>query len=350
MSEKDSPFKAYLKRHRDQIDQAILACVPELGPGAAEGSEVPRDVVTYLRQPYARFVFSGGKRTRPALALLGAEAVGAPFERALPVAAAVELFQTCALIHDDIADEGEMRRGQPCVHVSEGVGIALNVGDAALVSAFSSLLDAPGYDNATKLALLRELVSMERVTLQGQALDLGWARDGRWDVTVEDYLDMASRKTAHYSAASPLAMGAIAGGGTGEQVGALRTFGEVAGLAFQVADDLLNLVGDQAAQGKDFRSDVTEGKRTLVVVRALASLDADGRAELVDLLSSHATDPARLGRAVELMEGSGAVDYARDYALRLVSEAKSGLEKAPVDAAAKATLLSMADFFVERSS
>ena len=106
-------------------------------------------------------------------------------------------------------------------------------------------------------------------TVEGQALDLGWARDGRYDITPEDYLTMAIHKTAHYSGAVPLAVGAIVGGADDEIVEALRSYGLDTGLAFQIQDDLLNLVGTDEAKKKDFRSDITEGKRTLVVVHAL---------------------------------------------------------------------------------
>ncbi|MDD6358812.1 MAG: polyprenyl synthetase family protein, partial [Parafannyhessea umbonata] len=184
--------------------------------------------------------------------------------------------------------------------------------------------------------------------LEGQALDLGWARDGRWDISVDDYLCMASHKTAYYSAAVPLATGAICAGASDAQVDALRAFGMKAGLAFQLQDDLLNLVGDAAAQGKDFRSDVTEGKRTLVAVWALAHLPKGPAAELSQILSSHATDEARLARAVELMAQSGAIVHARAFARDLVEEAKSHLSSADFLPEAHKVLLAMADFFVER--
>ena len=112
----------------------------------------------------------------------------------------------------------------------------------------------------------------------------------------------------------------------------------------------MNLVGDEAAQGKDFRSDITEGKRTLVAVKALASLDPTARVELLGILSAHETDPDALGRAVELFRMSGAIDYVREYALMLVERAKGRLEGADLDPHAVGILCSMADFFVDRSS
>ena len=151
-----------------------------------------------------------------------------------------------------------------------------------------------------------------------------------------------------YSSTVPLATGAICAGASDAQVGALRAFGMKAGLAFQLQDDLLNLVGDPARQGKDFRSDVTEGKRTLLAVWALTHLAEGPAAELRRILSSNTTDEAQLARAVELMDESGAIDHTRAYARRLADEAKSHLASADFLPEAGRTLLSMADFFVER--
>lgn len=347
-------FAAFLARVRPQIDDYLAshAAAPMAhaeGASAPDGPGVSRDLGTYLYQPLAEFTSRGGKRTRPALAVLGAEAVGAAGEEALPAAAAVELFQSAALVHDDIADEGELRRGKPCLHRTEGVGIATNVGDLGIVQTFGLLLDGGDLVTAVRMRLLDELLRMERWTLEGQALDLGWARDGRWDVTVADYLAMATRKTAYYSAAVPLAMGAISGGGTDAQVEALRAFGMDAGLAFQLQDDLLNLVGDASRQGKDFRSDITEGKRTMAVCFALEHLGMSEREELVAVLSGHVADADTMGHAVDLMEGCGALAAVRAKARDLAASAKGRLAGVELAGNTRELLESMADFFVERA-
>ena len=160
---------------------------------------------------------------------------------------------------------------------------------------------------------------------------------------------MVRSKTAHYTAASPLAVGAVAAGATPEAVEGLRQVGISAGIAFQLQDDLLNLVGDAEAQGKDFRSDITEGKRTLLVVWALAHLGDLQRDELLHILGRETTDAVALARAVELIDASGAVDYVRGYARELVADAKAHLVGARLEETPRDVLLSMADFFVERA-
>ena len=338
-------FAAYLKQRRPQVEDFLARFTPRPEDGTVH---VAGDLARYLYEPLARFNLSGGKRTRPILCLLGAQAVGVDPICALSTAAAVEYFQSAALIHDDIADKSELRRGEPCLHITEGVGLAINAGDLALVQVYAGLLADQSLENDTCLRILCELAYMQQRTLEGQALDLGWVRDKRWDVSVEDYLYMAQHKTAYYSAATPLACGAICAGGDDAQIEALFSFGLDAGLAFQLQDDLLNLVGDPAEQGKDFRSDITEGKRTLLAVWALEHLEGAKRAELQELLSSGTTDSAELARAVELIEQAGAVEHVRSYAHELANKAKAQLDAVELDADAREVLDSMADFFVER--
>ncbi|MDI9589523.1 MAG: polyprenyl synthetase family protein [Acidobacteriota bacterium] len=338
-------FVAYLAEKRPVIE-AYLA---EHAPRPLADEMAYADLERYAYAPFRRFTASGGKRTRPTLALLGCEAVGADADRALSSAVAIEDFQSAALIHDDIADKGELRRGEPCTYLTEGVGVAINIGDLGIVRTFAGVLGDDALDDATKLRVLDELAQMEQRTVEGQALDLGWVRDGRWDVSTADYLCMASHKTAFYSASSPLSIGAICGGGSDGQVEALGSFGIDAGLAFQLQDDLLNLVGDAEAQGKDFRTDITEGKRTMVVTWSLEHLEGREHDELVSILSAHATDQGQIAHAVDLMQSCGAIDAVRGYAHSLARHAKEELAGMDFEDRAAAVLDSMADFFVERT-
>ena len=368
------------------VEQNVAKSAAAVPAEPAACNSVVADLNTYLYQPLRGFSATGGKRVRPALVLLATQAVHGDVEAALPVACAIEDFQSAALIHDDIADKSELRRGEPCLYRRLGTGLAINVGDAALVHTIGRICHGNAYDETTRLRLIDALISMQEHTLEGQALDLGWTQENRWDITPDEYIFMATSKTAYYSAAYPLLCGAIVGGGTAEQRSALEAFGLKAGLAFQLQDDLLNLVGDAKTQGKDFRSDITEGKRTLLVVKAIEVLlanaesnakdSAEGNAgcnakdsagssnaksstpdaaaaktsykKLISLLSSKTNDPILLEEAVELIVSTGAVDDVQAYAQTLIAEAKGCLEEAPFDAEARDTLLSMADFFVNR--
>lgn len=331
-------FSEFLARHLDEINEYLSACF--------DGKTDNADIERYLYAPLKGFSDNAGKRHRPLICMLACQAVGGEFGDAVSAAAAIEHFQSAALIHDDIADNGQLRRGKPCLHISEGDGLAINCGDLALTMVTATVLQDDRFDDATKVRLLHELTDMTVRTIEGQALDLGWVRDARFDISVDDYLGMATHKTAYYSGATPLACGAIIGGGTEEQVEALRSFGLNTGLAFQIQDDLLNLVGKKEAANKDFRSDITEGKRTLVAVHALRN--SPHHDELVEILSSGTTEPERLARAVEIFEEAGSIEYAHEYSFELTRTAKETLAGIELDEHCRELFLAMADFFVER--
>lgn len=336
-----SLFEEYLSLFADRIGDAINAYIPR-------GSHPDMD--RYLYDPLMKYSANGGKRHRPLICIAACRAVGGDHLRALSAAAAIEHFHTAALIHDDIADEAELRRGEPCMHLTEGEGLAINSGDLALSIVNGIVMRDPLLDDSMKVRVAIELVAMAQHTVEGQALDIGWARDGRYDLSPEDYLAMATHKTAHYSGAVPLAVGAMVGGANEEVVEGLRSFGLDTGLAFQIQDDLLNLVGTEEATRKDFRGDITEGKRTLVVVHALEHAQGNAHDELIDILSSKETDPESLERAVQIMREAGSIDFARSYAIKLAHDHQHDVEAVLPATPMRKLLVSMGDFFVSRLS
>ena len=334
-------FEEYLDRYANPVGDILNSYIPK-------GSHPDMD--RYLYSPLLKFSRNGGKRHRPLICFAACMAVGGDPQRAISSAAAIEHFHTAALIHDDIADEAELRRGEPCLYMTEGMGLAINMGDLGLQLVNGTVVKDPLLEDSVKVRVLTELIDMTRRTIEGQALDIGWARDGRYDIAPEDYLIMATCKTAHYSGAVPLAIGAIVGGGTETQIEGLRNYGLDTGLAFQIQDDLLNLIGKTESTKKGFRDDITEGKRTLVVVHALSHLDGVKRGRLVELLSSHTKVEADLNEAVQIMEEAGSIDYARNYAENLTSIAKNRLIDMIAPSPSRDMLISMADWFVSRLS
>ena len=332
-------FQEYLDQYAGVIGDLVNRYIPH--------GDHP-DMDRYLYGPLMKYSKNGGKRHRPLIALAGCLVVGGDMNKAISSAAAIEHFHTAALIHDDIADEAELRRGEPCLHLSEGLGLALNMGDLGLSLVNGTVINDPALDNAVKVRVVTELIEMTRRTIEGQAMDIGWARDARYDITPEDYLIMATHKTAHYSGAVPLAIGAIVGGGTEAQIEGLRNFGLDTGLAFQIQDDLLNLIGEEESTKKDFRSDITEGKRTLIVVHALHHGTEQQSARLVEILSNKEKNPDVLAEAVEIMQETGSIEYARNYAQNLTSISKNRLLGVVDPSPARDLLVSMADWFVNR--
>ena len=332
-------FQEYLDQYAETIGELVSRYIPQ--------GDHP-DMNRYLYDPLTAYSENGGKRHRPLIALAGCLVVGGDLNKAISAAAAIEHFHTAALIHDDIADDAELRRGKPCLHLSEGLGLALNMGDLGLSLVNGTVINDSELDDTTKVRVVSELIEMTRRTIEGQAMDIGWARDARYDITPDDYLIMATHKTAHYSGAVPLAIGAICGGGTEAQIEGLRNFGLDTGLAFQIQDDLLNLIGAEEATKKDFRSDITEGKRTLVVVHALHHGSSAQRERLIEILSNKEKDPAVLAEAVTIMQETGSIEFARNYARNLTSISKNRLLGVVEQSPARDLLISMADWFVNR--
>ncbi len=330
-------FEDYLTAYAEPIGEVINSFIPQ-------GTHPDMD--RYLYAPLQTYSKNAGKRHRPLICFAAARAVGGDVNRATSAAAAIEHFHTAALIHDDIADDALLRRGVTCMHLSEGLGLAINTGDLALSLVNGTVMNDPTLEDAVKVRVVTELINMTQRTIEGQALDIGWARDARYDITPDDYLVMATHKTAHYSGAVPLAVGAICGGGTDAEVEALRSYGLATGLAFQIQAGLLNLIGSEESTKKDFRNDITEGKRTLMVVHALQY--SAKRERLIEILSSKEKDQVVLAEAVDIMEESGSIAYARDFAAQLSADAKARLVEGVAPSPWRDLLVSMADWFVSR--
>ena len=323
---------------RERYDALMLYAVT---PSARE------DVNRYLTYPLSQYFRAGGKRLRPLFCEVGCALVGGDVHRVESVARAIECFHTAALIHDDIEDGALTRRGMPAFHVSEGTPVALNAGDYGLTLVFRQVLRDGGLTGPEKVRVLDELTEMTATTIEGQAMDLGWARDGRTDASPEDVLYMYEAKTAVYSCAVPLALGAYLGGGSAAQVEALRNIGVDVGVAYQITDDLLNLEGNETALGKECLTDLREGKYTVIVAYALAH--AEDPAHLRGLLEAahHAADAAYAAR--DALRKTGAFTYAHDLieAYRARAQARLEAEFAPSDA--RALLSALIDRMVNRS-
>ncbi|MBN1458758.1 MAG: polyprenyl synthetase family protein [Armatimonadetes bacterium] len=337
---RDDLFVDYLVSASAPIDEYLHRCLTTVPAGS------PRD--RYLYGILDEFISRGGKRTRPAMALLACEAVGGDPLKALSSGCAIEFFHAAALIHDDIMDASLLRRGQKCAHIIHGVPLAINAGDYALGLVCTIVVRDSLLDDATKLAVLDVIGEMSERTVEGQALDVGWVRDDVYDLTPDDYLDMALGKTGFYSGIAPLKVGAIVGGGPDEERRALEDFGKSVSIAFQIQDDLLNITGDEQTMGKDYLTDVIESKRTLMVVHCLTVAEPADRERLVALLRlKHDKTLDQAAEIVELLKQYGSLDYARSMARDLITEGRSHLSAVP-ESPARDILASMAKYFLDR--
>jgi geranylgeranyl diphosphate synthase type I len=285
-----------------------------------------------------RYLFdAGGKRLRPATLMLSAEAVGSGSANLIPAATSVELVHNFTLIHDDIMDQDNLRRGMPAVHVKWGLSGAILAGDTLYSKSFHILSQT----NASAERMLECMTLMSIVCTEiceGQWMDISFEK--RSDVSETEYMEMVEKKTAVLYAASGK-MGAILGGGTPEEADALWEFGRLTGIGFQIFDDVLDLITPEDVLGKIRGSDLMEGKRTLIAIHARDNnivLDVFGKGD---------ASKEEIDEALKILEDSGSIAYAQTTAERYVAEGKAKLDILP-NSEAKEILLALADYMIER--
>jgi geranylgeranyl diphosphate synthase type II len=226
------------------------------------------------------------KGLRPTLAIATCRALGHSAASVMPTAAVLELFHNAFLVHDDVEDESEMRRGGAALHQQHGVPIAVNVGDAMLCLALEPLLgNVQVVGLGPALMILQAVAEMTRRTVEGQSIELDWVKRGTWDLADRDYVTMVVAKTGWYSFMTPMRVAAIVAALDDERTAALVEFARVLSVAFQIQDDLLNLRGEVQAYGKEIGGDLWEGKRTLILLHMLRSATASERAAALEILS-----------------------------------------------------------------
>lgn len=278
----------------------------------------------HLYEPVRTFAMGPRKSLRPALCIAACEAFGGSMDEALPSAVAVELLHAGFLIHDDIEDGSEKRRGRLTLHVERGIPIALNAGDALAVIALRPLLENVGrLGSRVARAVLAEFqLAMER-TVEGQAVELGWREDNAVDLTPGDYLDMILQKTCAYTTILPMRVGALIGSLGAADLDAIARFGFALGAAFQIRDDVLDLVSADGVYAKDVLGDIREGKRTLALIHLLQSASPPDRAAVVAFLGLAASErgPEEARRIRALMDRYGSIAYASEYASEMANSA-----------------------------
>ncbi len=284
---------------------------------------VDREPRRYLYDLVSDYPRRGGKMMRPSLCIATARLFGAPIEHALGTAVAIELLHNALLIHDDIEDGSEERRGRPTLHQLHGVPLALNAGDMLTLTALRPLIDnRASIGQALALRLIEETERMARECAEGQSVELGWRHDNAIEISDADYLEMVLKKTCWLATIFPLRAGALIGSRGAADLDAFIRFGFFLGAAFQIQDDLLNLVADHS-YGKERDGDLWEGKRTLMLIRALQESTPEERERLRAALrasrSERSTEDVNWMRA--LIDKYHGVEHARQFAQELVGAA-----------------------------
>ncbi|WP_374108059.1 polyprenyl synthetase family protein [Saccharopolyspora sp. 6V] len=343
----------------EHLESRLAECTELDGGFAAAAREV------------SRFVLGGGKRIRPTFAwwgwrAAGGAAEGPAAEAMLRAASALELIQACALVHDDLIDESDTRRGRPTVHrefahahhrerwaggaAQFGMSAAVLLGDLALAWA-DDMLHCAGLQPEQLARGLRPWRAMRTEMLAGQYLDV--FSQVRGDETPEAALRVAELKSASYTVARPLQLGAEIAGADAAVLAALESFGHHIGVAFQLRDDLLGVFGDPAVTGKPAGDDLREGKRTLLIAEALRVAgergDEERAAELRAVLGDPDVSPERIDSAREVLVRLGAQQAVEDRIAQLTAAAHRTLHEADLAEPAKTRLAELAEAVTDRT-
>ena len=328
-----------LTAHLPALEDALRAAVGEERGDLAAAARY----VMGWEDEHGRPASAGGKRIRPALCLLAAEALGGSVAAAMPGAVAVELTHNFSLVHDEIQDRDAERHHRPTIWRLTGEAQAINVGDFLFTRALRALsrADAPA---ERRVAALEALLAAIEDMIGGQWADLAF--EPRGDVSVTEYLAMVEGKTGALIGA-PLQIGAILAGAPLERCDGIRDWGRGVGLAFQARDDVLGIWGDPALTGKSNRNDLARRKKTLPVIAALADARTRDAVERLHARDEPAAD--EIAAVADQLEAAGVRERAEEYARRYVMEADALLDALSLRDDERALFAAVARYLVERA-
>jgi len=304
-----------------------------------------------VAEPIWEFLDRGGKRWRPSLFLLICEALGKNPEDFVEFAIIPEVIHNGTLMIDDIEDASEFRRGKPCTYRIYGLDIAINAGNAMYYLPLLPLIENREKISKEKLCRIYEIYVQEMISLSlGQAMDIAWHR-GLADadaIDEKDYLQMCAYKTGTL-ARMAAKMAAVLADANEELVEKLERFAESIGIGFQMQDDILDLTSIEFTEKKGGRGqDITEGKRTLIVIHTLTVADAKDKERLIKILKMHTSDQKLRDEAITIMQKYGSIEYVKQFARKLVEESWREVERLLPASDAKEKLNAFAKFLIER--
>ena len=295
-----------------------------------------------LYEPGAYILNSGGKRLRPLLVLLSAKAVGGSFKNAYNAAASVEMLHNFTLVHDDIMDNADKRRGRLTLHKKYDHNTAILTGDSLLSVAYEYLLkDCNGSAKELISSFTHGLIEV----CEGQSMDTDF--ESRKNVSLSEYITMIKKKTAAM-AEMCCRIGALLGGGSKDQVTALGNYGLNLGIAFQIQDDLLDISADEKKFGKTIGGDLVEGKKTFLFLEALEKSIGEDRRRLLKVIERKGIRSNQIIFYKQLYEKLGVLDDARNEIRHYTNKALKSLKL--LDKEKRKIFIWLADSLINRTS
>jgi geranylgeranyl diphosphate synthase, type I len=298
----------------------------------------------------SHYISSGGKRLRPYIVLKVSELFGGTSRKAMPAAAAVELIHNFSLVHDDIMDNDEVRHNVPTVHASYGVPLAILAGDILFSKAFQMMAVGGLREGITEKSISEMVSRLSTACInvcEGQAIDMQMASNASQSYSQTEYIHMIEKKTASLFELS-CSLGVLSADNRKiEDLDRLSVFGKNIGIAFQLIDDLIGIVGDPQITGKAVGNDIREGKKTFPMVVVLEKAELNERNKLLKLFGSRRTTDVELREATRIISNLGIEGEIRSLAESYVRQALESLEAYP-DSNQKNALQTSADFIIQR--
>jgi len=305
-----------------------------------------------IAEPIWDMLDRGGKRWRPALFLIICEALGKTSDYCLDFSIIPEVVHNGTLIIDDIEDSSMVRRGKPCTYRIFGMDIAVNVGNAMYYLPLLPLMEQKADIPIERLRDIYEIYVQEMINLSvGQAMDIAWHKGlaNADSVKEEDYLQMCAYKTGTL-ARMAAKIAAVLSGAEKQLVEKLGVFAESIGVAFQMQDDILDLTGAEFAKKKGgLGQDITEGKRTLMVIRTLKVAESKERKRLIEILGMHTSEQKFRDEAIAIMQKYNAFEYVRKKADSMVADSWKEVDRLLKQSAGKEKLKAFAEFLIKRN-
>jgi len=304
-----------------------------------------------IAEPIWEFLDRGGKRWRPSLFLLILEALGKDPGDLVDFAIIPEVIHNGTIMIDDIEDASELRRGKPCTYKIYGLDIAINAGNAMYYLPLLPLIENREKVSTEKLCKVYEIYVKEMINLSlGQAMDIAWHRGiaNADEIDEKDYLQMCAYKTGTLARVAA-EIAAVLADANDELIEKLGHFAESIGVAFQMQDDILDLTSTNFAEKKGGRGqDITEGKRSLIVIYTLKVADIKDRERLIRILKMHTSDQKLRDEAIAIMQKYDSIEYVKQFARKMVEESWREVEKLLPASEAKEKLKTFAKFLIER--
>jgi len=352
-------IEKFLEEKAVLIDKAIEKYIPRILSKDTALFRINQPCYAYnlealnkaVAEPIWEFLDRGGKRWRPSLFLLIIEALGKNPEDFVDFAIIPEVIHNGTIMIDDIEDASELRRGRPCTYRIYGLDIAINAGNAMYYLPLLPLIEKREEVSTEKLCKIYEIYVKEMISLSlGQAMDIAWHRGlaNADKIDEENYLQMCAYKTGTLARMSAK-IAAVLANASEEFVEKLGRFAESVGVAFQMQDDILDLTGSKFTEKKGGRGqDITEGKRSLIVIHTLKVADTKDKERLAEILKMHTSHQELRDEAIAIMQKYGSIEYVKRFARKMVEKSWREVERILPASEAKEKLKAFANFLIER--